>query len=114
MSFISGDKTYSFNIAHEKYCLKKYAYCLRDNEMYPKEKEQVIELINDIISIMLSGNVSNKYFGKAVYSGWSGSVEIIEPMLDLRIALSEAVSEIYGVDKYAFFDKLLNPGNNSR
>ena len=98
-----------FNLENEKYSLEKYAYHYSRDELYPKKKEQVLYLLNSIINIIVSGDCSDNDLGKAVYSGWSGSVEIIEPMLTLRISLSEAVSEIYGLNKIDVFDKLFEP-----
>lgn len=109
IEFIAGGKTYTFNLENEKYSLEKYAYHYSRDELYPKKKEQVLYLLNSIINIIVSGDCSDNDLGKAVYSGWSGSVEIIEPMLTLRISLSEAVSEIYGLNKIDVFDKLFEP-----
>ena len=109
IDFTVIDKTYSFDLEHEKYCLEKYGYYYSRKELYPQKKDQVLKLLNDIINIIFSGEIIDKKLGEAVYSGWSDIVTIIEPLLNLRISLSEAVAEIYGIDKYTFFDKLFEP-----
>ena len=106
--FIVAGKTFQFNLEKAKYSLEKYGYHYFTKELYPKKKEQVIELINDIVNIMFTGKCADN-FGKAIYSGAGGYEEIIEPMIELRIALSEAVSDIYGVDRNDFFTKLFEP-----
>lgn len=108
IEFIVAGKTFQFNLEKAKYSLEQYGYHYFTKELYPKKKDQVIELLNDIVNIMFTGKCADN-FGKAIYSGAGGYEEIIEPMIELRIALSEAVSDIYGVDRNDFFTKLFEP-----
>ena len=108
IEFIVAGKTFQFNLEKAKYSLEQYGYHYFTKELYPKKKEQVLELLNDIINIMFTGKCADN-FGKAIYSGAGGYEEIIEPMIELRIALSEAISDIYGVNRNNFFTELFEP-----